>query len=95
MEKGKIDLENINLEDLKEEYKILALENDALRQLAESYKEENERLSAENAKLKNDLKSVKSSKDFYLEQYESYYKKISELKGTLLSIAKLAQSDLQ
>lgn len=74
MEKGKIDLENITLEDLKEEYKNLV---------------------AENAKLKNDLESVRSSKDFYLEQYESYYKKISELKGTLLSIAKLAQSDLK
>ena len=74
MEKGKIDLENITLEDLKEEYKNLV---------------------AENAKLKNDLESVKSSKDFYLKQYESEFKKISELKGTLLCIAKLAQSDLK
>lgn len=74
MEKGKIDLENITFEDLKEEYN---------------------RLSAENAELKKDLESVKGSKEFYQEQQEYYYKQTLDLKGTLRSIIKLAQSELK
>ena len=69
-----IDLENITLEELKEEYK---------------------RLSAENAELKKDLESVKGSKEFYQEQQEYYYKQTLDLKGTLRSIIKLAQSELK
>ena len=122
MEKKQIDLENITLEELKEDYKILALENDALRQLAESHKGENERLSAKNAKLEKDLESVNGSKElkeayehlsaeneklkdtlktkeqtlnYTWENSDRLTKRIDELKGTLRSIIKLAESELK
>lgn len=90
-----IDLKNITFEDLKEEYKILALENDALRQLAESHKEEGERLSAENEKLKDTLKTKEHTLNYTWEQSDRLTKRIDELKGTLRSIIKLAESELK
>lgn len=73
------------------EEKQIDFENITFEDLKEEYKI----LQVQHKALQTAFESNKESLDFWLKQNEHARKQVSELKGTLLSIAKLAQSELK
>lgn len=73
------------------EKKQIDLENITLEELKEAY----EHLSAENEKLKDTLKTKEQTLNYTWEQSDRLTKRIDELKGTLRSFIKLAESELK
>lgn len=75
----------------RKQSKEIDLENITFEELKEEYKI----LQVQHKALQTAYEANKQSLDFWMEQDSRKNSRIAEIKGTLLSIAKLAQSDLK